>query len=156
MDHVTCGNMIQNKLTATNPVAVSSVGAQNDIISIGTYTLTLPANAAMPTPQPSAGVSIRDYCREGGGITTAAGVFDIGVSSDTSNVRIENCNVPDEGAVPQIILDRSGSGSSSGASGVVIENLESGGVIMPSPPPADLIVIGNGKITIGSTTIAGS
>ncbi|HUN35272.1 MAG TPA: hypothetical protein VMU95_25000 [Trebonia sp.] len=145
LDHVTCGNMIV-------PVNGVNTGAQQDILHVGSYPWpTLQTGGTKSGAQPiatvgqnSASVSIRDYCREGDGIGSS--VSDISVSSDTVNVRIENCAVPDVGTPPRVDLN--------GAAGAVIENPEPKTSILN--PASDTIVIGNGAITIGGVALTAS
>jgi hypothetical protein len=69
------------------------------------------------------------------------------VSADTVNVHIQNCGVPDEGAVPQINLN--------GAAGVVVENVDPGTSVLSqnSGAATAAIIIGNGQITIGGNLV---
>lgn len=140
MDGISCGNIVKGSLTATQ-----------DLISIGTY-------GGVGKGQPCTMVSLRNYCRESGGIPhgtqSSPTPSDFGCTSDTLNVYLENIGVPDDGVTPQININTTG--TTHAAAGVVIVNPESGYNLLSQNSqgaPDSTIVIGNGAITVGGTAI---
>lgn len=141
LDGISCGNIVKGSLTATQ-----------DLISIGTY------GGVGGGGQVCTQVSLRNYCRESGGVPhgTAASPTpsDFGCTSDTIYVYLENLGVPDTGTSIQINISTDGASVPAGP--VILVNTPIGtNILKQNTTVAGKLttIIANGAITIGGTAI---
>lgn len=132
---LSCGNIVKGANTATA-----------DLISIGTF-------GGVGTGQPSTFVSVRDYCRESGGVPHgSSNPSDFGCTSDTLGVLLSNMGVPDNGVTVQINLNTNGGANP--AANVLIEQCHGANVLaVNNVAGSKTIQIYDGAITVGGTAI---